>query len=353
MLNEPGHAVDGASRSELATKGNPLSLLPGQRPGRASRAIRTSIVHAGIILALSWPITAGADGDPDPTRPIVFRDVAEEAGVSFRFYNGSRGKHDLPEVMGGGVAVFDADGDGRLDLYLCNGGPIEATPGGIDPPSRLYCNRGNMQFDDVTALAAAPGPSYAMGAAVGDFDADGRLDLFVTGWRDQRLYRNLGAGRFEDVTARSGLVSRLWSTSAAFADLDGDGDLDLYVAMYLDYDAGSPPYCTAPDGRRDYCGPESFPRSPIGCTAITATVPSPMSRGSQESTSQAVVDSESLSPSLLATTVRTSMWRTTERRAGCSPIEGTCSSRRSAKSQGWLATDGDKHSPAWESPRAT
>jgi enediyne biosynthesis protein E4 len=193
---------------------------------------------------------------------ISFREVAMEAGVSFRFDTGSRGRHDLPEVMGGGVALFDADGDGLLDIYLCNGGPIERVPGRSDRPCRLYRNQGSWKFEDLTDRAAAQGPSYAMGAAVGDFDGDGRPDLLVTGWRDQRLYRNLGGGRFQDVTIRAGLSSSLWSTSAAFADLDGDGDLDLYVANYLDFDANSPPYCTAPDGRRDYCGPEDFPAQP-------------------------------------------------------------------------------------------
>ena len=122
--------------------------------------------------------------------PIEFRDVAAEAGVSFRFDNGSRGKHDLPEIMGGGVALFDADGDGLLDVYLCNGGPIDPTPGKPDPPCRLFRNRGGWRFEEVTEQAGAPGPSYAMGAAAGDYDGDGRIDLFVTGWRDQRLYRN-------------------------------------------------------------------------------------------------------------------------------------------------------------------
>jgi hypothetical protein len=97
-----------------------------------------------------------------------------------------------------------------------------------------------------------------MGAAPGDYDGDGRIDLLVTGFRDQRLYRNLGHGRFEDVTRSAGLQSDRWSTSAAFADLDGDGDLDLYVASYVEYDPGTAPYCAAPDGRRDYCGPEDF-----------------------------------------------------------------------------------------------
>jgi hypothetical protein len=188
--------------------------------------------------------------------------MAREAGISFRFETGSRGKYDLPEIMGGGVAVFEADGDGRPDIYLCNGGPIEPAPGKPDPPCRLYLNQGQFRFKDVTATAAAPGPSYAMGVATGDYDGDGRVDLFVTGWRDQRLYRNLGGGRFEDVTLRARLTSNRWSTSAAFADLDGDGDLDLYVATYVDFDPAMPPFCAAPDGKRDYCGPEDFPAQP-------------------------------------------------------------------------------------------
>ena len=105
---------------------------------------------------------------------IEFRQVAAEAGVNFRFDTGSRGQHDLPEIMGGGVALFDADGDGRLDIYLCNGGPIEPASGKNDPPCRLYRNQGGWQFEDITERAAAPGPSYAMGAAVGDYDGDGR-----------------------------------------------------------------------------------------------------------------------------------------------------------------------------------
>ena len=207
-------------------------------------------------------LEASRNRDQKSPAPIAFQEVGAQAGISFQFDNGSRGKHDLPEIMGGGLALFDADGDGLLDIYLCNGGPIDASAGKPDPPCRLFRNRGGWRFDDVSRQAGAPGPSYAMGAAAADYNGDGRIDLFVTGWRDQRLYRNLGNCRFEDVTERAGLKSGLWSTSAAFADLDGDGDLDLYVANYLDYDAKSPPFCSAPDGRRDYCGPEDFAAQP-------------------------------------------------------------------------------------------
>jgi enediyne biosynthesis protein E4 len=231
-----------------------------------SRLVRLAMRLAFVaFLVLEMPILAEGQParDSKAKSRIVFREVAAEAGVSFRFDNGSRGKHDLPEIMGGGVALFDADGDGRLDIYFCNGGPIGTSTGNKpDPPCRLYRNRGDWHFEDITSQANAPGPSYAMGAAVADYDGDGRADLFVTGWRDQRLYRNLGGGRFLDVTQHAGLTSGLWSTSAAFADLDGDGDLDLYVATYLDYDPDSPPYCAAPDGQRDYCGPEDFPAQP-------------------------------------------------------------------------------------------
>ncbi len=211
----------------------------------------------GLLLAITSGLGRSAPA-AEPGETIRFEEIAAKAGVAFRFESGGRGRHDLPEIMGGGLALLDADGDGRLDLFLCNGGPIVEEPGRTDPPCRLFRNLGSGRFEEITARAACPGPSYAMGTAVGDYDGDGRDDLFVSGWRDQRLYRNLGGGRFEDVTARAGLISHDWSTSAAFADLDGDGDLDLYVATYLVYDPATAPFCAAPDGRRDFCGPEDF-----------------------------------------------------------------------------------------------
>jgi hypothetical protein len=194
----------------------------------------------------------------DRPNSIALRDVSAASGLDFHFDCGSREHHDLPEIMGGGLGLIDYDGDGLLDVFFANGGPIAASPGRDDPPCRLYRNLGDFHFRDVTSDVNAPGPSYAMGVAVGDIDCDGRDDLLVTGWRGQRLYRNLG-GRFEDATEATGLASDLWGTSAAFADLDSDGDLDLYVCNYVDFDPSTAPFCAAPDGRRDYCGPADLP----------------------------------------------------------------------------------------------
>ncbi|AMV36632.1 CRTAC1 family protein [Planctomyces sp. SH-PL62] len=190
-----------------------------------------------------------------------FEDVAARSGVVFQFDSGSRGRHDLPEIMGGGVALFDADGDGLLDLYLCNGGPIAADPPAEDPPSRLFLNRGGGRFVDWTEAAGAPGPSYAMGAAAGDFDADGRVDLLQTNGhvldRDRLgipfamppiLLKGRDGG-FQDVSARAGpWFARLaLGRSLAVGDVDGDGRLDVAAtaldapfALLLNRSAGPP-----------------------------------------------------------------------------------------------------------------
>jgi hypothetical protein len=168
--------------------------------------------------------------------------------------------------MSGGVALLDFDGDGWLDLYAVQGGPFPPPAGPSPAPfgDRLWHNRGDGRFEDVTVasgLAGLPG-GYGHGVAVGDYDNDGRPDLFVTRWRSYALYHNLGGGRFEDVTARAGLGGdRDWPTSAAWADLDNDGDLDLYVCHYLRWDTENPAVCSRPgdpEQRRSYCDPRHF-----------------------------------------------------------------------------------------------
>ena len=192
--------------------------------------------------------------------PIFEVVQSKTSGLDFRFESGTRGKFDLPEIMGGGMAAADFDGDGRLDLFFCQGGMIEAEAGKTDPPCRWYRNQGQMQFKEMKV--GSEGPSYAMGAWPADFDGDGKVDLFVTGWRGWKLYRNKGEWQFEDVTSSLGSEALKWSTAAVWADFNGDRHLDLYVGGYIDFDVMKTPFCAAPDGARDYCGPEDFEAVP-------------------------------------------------------------------------------------------
>ena len=227
-------------------------------------SIRPREVAALIALELTLGLGASPQVEPSSAPlPIEwFDDQAAAWGLQgVRYVDGSRGRRDLVEIMGGGVALADFDNDGRLDLWLANGGPIGPGSSPDDPPSALFLQTRPGRF--LPADPPIPGPSYAMGAAVGDFDGDGRRDLLVTGWRGLDLLRNQGGGRFEEVSDRlvfgtSPQPDALWTTSAAWGDLDDDSDLDLYVCAYVRFDPDRAPYCAAPDGRRDYCGPLDF-----------------------------------------------------------------------------------------------
>jgi tetratricopeptide (TPR) repeat protein len=201
----------------------------------------------------------------------VFRGDAETAGLRFTFDNGTSRLHQIPEVTSGGVGLLDYDGDGWLDVYVVQGGVFPPDPHRPSNGDRLFRNQGDGTFVDVSESTgiARLSRGYGHGVAVGDFDNDGRPDLFLTRWRSYVLYRNRGDGTFEDITERAGLGGdRDWPTSAAFADLDNDGDLDLYVCHYLVWDAQDPPLCEHPskpgetldpDRRYETCMPNPFP----------------------------------------------------------------------------------------------
>jgi hypothetical protein len=169
--------------------------------------------------------------------------------------------------MGSGVGWLDYDGDGRLDLFLVNGAALaDPMPNGKRPDksdrrywNRLYRNTGRGTFEDVTEQAGVRGSGYGMGVTVGDYDNDGRPDLFVTNFGRNELYHNEGGGRFKEVTEKAGVAGGGWSTGAAFFDYDGDGRLDLIVARYLEWDFSLNPWC-GPEraGRRGYCHPNAF-----------------------------------------------------------------------------------------------
>lgn len=191
-----------------------------------------------------------------------FTDATAEAGIAFRHVSGAGPKYLLPEVMGGGAAWLDYDGDGRLDAFLVDSGAMAASGGAARAPGhRLFRNRGDGRFDDVTAAAfSAPFDGYGMGAAVADYDGDGDADLYLTNLGPNRLYRNDG-GRFVDATAESGTGDPGWSTTAVFFDADGDADLDLFVGNYVAW-RETPAFlekaCRGFGGARDYCSPQSY-----------------------------------------------------------------------------------------------
>ena len=195
----------------------------------------------------------------------LFVDAAERTGLKFTHVTGETGQYYMAEQMGAGAALFDYDGDDDLDVFFVQGGPLGKGPA-AGPGSRLFRNdlavtadgARTLRFTDVTAAAGVGFRGYGMGVAVGDYDGDARLDLFVTGFETAALYRNNGNGTFADVTAASGLRERLWSTSAAFLDYDRDGRLDLFVARYLDFTLAGNKVCHDAVGARDYCSPLSY-----------------------------------------------------------------------------------------------
>ncbi len=200
----------------------------------------------------------------DKLAAICFENVAERSGIDFILDNGATPEKRLIETMPGGVAVFDYDGDGRPDIFFTNGAEVP----GLKKTSakfsnRLFHNEGQLHFRDVTEAAGVRGDGYAMGAAVADFDNDGRPDLFVTGVYHNTLYRNRGDGTFQDITSDAGIRSDQWSVAAGFFDFDNDGKLDLMVVNYGAWSPTSERYCgDQTRGLRVYCHPKYYDPRP-------------------------------------------------------------------------------------------
>jgi hypothetical protein len=254
---------------------------------------RRAIAAAGIAVAL---LADGAIGvvarqrTPATASPTpIFRDVARQAGLNFVHVNGASEEKFLPEIIGAGGLFLDFDNDGWLDVFLVDGGsladptlarPASAAPGngraaaarprrrspestatgGVGARHRLYRNRRNGTFEDVTDTSNIRHRDYGIGACAGDVDNDGLIDLYITNVGANALYRNTGSGRFAEVLKAGGAGSTLWSTSCAFVDVDRDGDLDLFVTNYVDT-SRSNEFCgfAGPPAIRDYCHPLVYP----------------------------------------------------------------------------------------------
>jgi hypothetical protein len=188
-----------------------------------------------------------------------FTDVARQAGVSFHHTNGASAEKHLVETMGSGAVFFDYDGDGWVDIFLVDSGSIADPAVDRRARHRLYHNRGNGTFEDVTERSGIQHRGYGMGACAGDYDGDGRPDLYITNYGPNTLYHNNGDGTFTDVTAAARVGDPRWSTGCAFADLDRDGKLDLWVVNYVDADRAHSPFCgNARLGVRFYCHPLNY-----------------------------------------------------------------------------------------------
>ncbi|MGD0220852.1 MAG: CRTAC1 family protein [Terriglobia bacterium] len=231
---------------------------------------------AGVVLLLClWFLAARAQfksrGEQPDTVPGNFVDVTATSGLQFHHYASQTAKKYMLEIMGSGVALFDYDNDGRLDIFLVNGAPIsDPTPLGTIPRksdpkywNRLYHQKPDGTFEDVTERAGVQGLGYGYGVAVGDYDNDGFEDLFVTEYGGNRLYHNNGNGTFTDVTEKAGVGGSGWSTSAAWVDLDNDGLLDLVVLRYVQWDFEDR-LCMVNGTLRTYCRPDNFqPITPL------------------------------------------------------------------------------------------
>jgi len=187
---------------------------------------------------------------------VTFTDVTAAAGVRFTHNSGRAGKKYLPETLGSGGAFFDADGDGWPDLFLVNG--KSWTPGGKRTLSALYRSTGKGSFVDITVGSGLDVEMYGMGVAAGDYDNDGRQDLYVTALEGDRLFHNEGGGKFRDVTKVAGIANANFGTSAAWFDYDKDGRLDLFVANYVQWTAGGDLWCSLDGVSKSYCTPESY-----------------------------------------------------------------------------------------------
>ena len=206
---------------------------------------RACLIAVGLLAA----VVARAD--------VAFTDVTDEWGIDFTHTNGAAGDKYLPETMGSGVAVFDADGDDDLDLLFVNSTSWPGQARGEDATAAFYRNVGGL-FVDQTVGSGFDTSVYGLGVAVGDYDRDGDSDVYLTCLGSDRLFRNDGDAVFTDVTQEAGLGSAAMGASAAWLDYNADGLLDLYVCNYVDWSVENDIYCTLDGVNKSYCTPESY-----------------------------------------------------------------------------------------------
>ena len=278
LLLKLGRASDALDRLDTAIRINPRSpqayyqraraYLQLNQPAKAERDLTRALAisdyaPARRLLAQVRSGTGAASvhaASPLVPAPIRFRNVARNAGLRFVLDNCPTPQKHLIETMPGGVAAFDYNNDGLIDIFFTNGASVPSLQ--KDSPqyfNRLYRNEGGMRFRDVTEEAGVAGTGYSMGAAAGDYNNDGNVDLFVAGVDRNILYRNNGNETFTDATSGAGIQSHGWAVGACWFDYDNDGFLDLFVVNYVQWSPRLDPPCGDPTGKfRIYCAPGAY-----------------------------------------------------------------------------------------------
>jgi enediyne biosynthesis protein E4 len=262
---------ESAARSGLVEKGRSLLLLALVFATTIEFTPRGIALQAALATNGKAPQSApagkanGVSATPvESDGRISFEDLIDRSGIKFQLNNSISPQRYSIETMLGGVAVFDYNNDGLLDIFFTNGAAIPSLEkSGPDFWNRLYRNNGDGTFTDVTEHAGVKGIGYSMGVAAGDFDNDGFVDLYVVGVNHNQLLHNNGDGTFTDVTEKAGVAGTIpakgkpWAVAAGWFDYNNDGLLDLLVINYLDYDIADCKLCSI-DGVRTYCAPGNF-----------------------------------------------------------------------------------------------
>ncbi len=224
-----------------------------------------SLIVLGIAVTLGAPELPARQQPTSVAAPdVMFTDIAKTAGLNVSHVNGASPDKYFAEIMGSGGLFFDFDDDGWLDIFIVDGGSIADPTVAATARHRLFRNRGNGTFEDVSAQSGIRHHEYGMGACAGDYDNDGAVDLYVTNYGPNTLYRNIGKGRFMEVPKAGGAGTALWSTSCAFSDVDRDGFLDLFVTNYVQAEKTNNKFCgkRSPVMLRGYCHPLAYDPSP-------------------------------------------------------------------------------------------
>jgi hypothetical protein len=244
-------------------------MLKSPGDGRCSASRRRFLQTLGCtgmarLLSGSGLLRASASQQIVQSSPAFEEVPASASGISWTHVNGRSPMAHLPETVGAGCAFLDYDNDGWMDIYLVNSGPCDFYQPAQPLRNALYRNNRDGTFTDVTQKAGVPGDAYGMGVAVGDYDADGFPDLYVTQYPHSILYHNNGDGTFADVTAKAGVAAPGWATSAVWFDYDNDGRLDLFVCRFVDYSKAKLKFCgDRLSGERFYCIPSIY--DPMPC----------------------------------------------------------------------------------------